>query len=163
MGDHAPFFFCMTLRLRNAGVDDVQAIRWIADRGYQRYAAVLGKKPAPMVADFKKHVQEDWVIVVEQGNVLVGYAVLLLRGSSALLDNIAVDIGVQRQGVGKALIDHIEQHLLRLGHDRYELYTNAAMTENISWYARLGFVETRRVEEHGFKRVYMQKQLSSPE
>lgn len=148
------------MHLRMAGIDDIQSIRKIADKAYHPYVAMLGKKPAPMVANFKKHVREDWVIVAERESLL-GYAILLLRGSSALLDNIAVDTGAQRQGVGKALIDHIEQHLIRLGHDHYELYTNAAMTENISWYERLGFVETRRIEENGFKRVYMQKRLSS--
>jgi hypothetical protein len=37
-----------------------------------------------------------------------------------------------------------------------------AMTENIAFYERLGFVETHRAEEKGFKRVYMTKSLDAP-
>ena len=33
------------------------------------------------------------------------------------------------------------------------------MTENIALYLRIGFVETRRVSEKGYDRVYMTKQL----
>jgi hypothetical protein len=34
------------------------------------------------------------------------------------------------------------------------LYTNAVMTENLSMYAHMGFVETHRAVEKGFNRVY---------
>jgi hypothetical protein len=33
------------------------------------------------------------------------------------------------------------------------------MTENIGLYQRIGYVETRRVTEKGYDRVYMTKQL----
>jgi hypothetical protein len=33
------------------------------------------------------------------------------------------------------------------------------MTENISLYRRVGFVETERVSEKGYERVYMTKRL----
>src|ERR1700730_552931 len=39
------------------------------------------------------------------------------------------------------------------------LYTNVLMTENLSMYARIGFVETHRVVEKGFHRVYMRWSL----
>jgi hypothetical protein len=43
------------------------------------------------------------------------------------------------------------------------LYTNVAMTENLSLYARLGFVETHRVAESGLDRVDMRRNLSRDE
>jgi hypothetical protein len=33
------------------------------------------------------------------------------------------------------------------------------MARNIALYLRLGYVEADRVEEHGFRRVYMAKRL----
>jgi hypothetical protein len=33
------------------------------------------------------------------------------------------------------------------------------MIENMALYARLGFVETHRAGEHGFRRVFMEKQV----
>ena len=41
------------------------------------------------------------------------------------------------------------------------LYTNALMTENLSMYAHIGFVETHRVFEKGFHRVYMRWDLAA--
>ena len=78
--------------------------------------------------------------------------------SSYLLDNIAVDTSAQRQGIGLALIDYIEKFLIEANQEFYDLYTNVVMTENIRWYQKLGFVELKRVEENGFKRVYMRKE-----
>ena len=40
------------------------------------------------------------------------------------------------------------------------LYTHVLMTENIALYVRLGFVETARVTEKGFERVYTEKALT---
>ena len=43
---------------------------------------------------------------------------------------------------------------------RMDLYTNAAMRENLSLYPRLGWVETDRRTEDGFERVYFEKPVS---
>ena len=43
------------------------------------------------------------------------------------------------------------------------LYTNAAMTENLSMYAHMGFVETHRAIEKGFNRVYLRWTLPGGE
>jgi len=43
------------------------------------------------------------------------------------------------------------------------LYTNAAMTENLSMYAHMGFVETHRAIEKGFNRVYLRWPLPGGE
>jgi hypothetical protein len=41
------------------------------------------------------------------------------------------------------------------------LYTNPAMTENLSMYVHMGFVETHRVVEKGIDRVYMRWNLAA--
>ena len=41
------------------------------------------------------------------------------------------------------------------------LYTHVKMTENMAYYARLGYTESYRVTEDGFERVYMEKRLIS--
>jgi hypothetical protein len=42
------------------------------------------------------------------------------------------------------------------------LYTNAHMTENLSLYLALGYVEVGRRREHGFDRVYYEKRVAQP-
>ena len=39
------------------------------------------------------------------------------------------------------------------------LYTNEAMSENITFYRRKGFAETGRSEQDGYQRVYMEKDI----
>ena len=146
--------------IRHAVPNDVPAIRKIAERAYAVYVGRLGKKPAPMIADFEAHIGRDWTIVFEN-KAVQGYAILLERDSSHLLDNIAVDTSAQRQGIGRALIDYIEKFLIEANQEFYDLYTNIVMTENVLWYQKLGFVELKRVEEKGFKRIYMRKDLTT--
>ena len=35
------------------------------------------------------------------------------------------------------------------------LYTNEAMTENLSYHPRRGYAQTHRAGQHGFRRVYL--------
>jgi hypothetical protein len=57
-------------------------------------------------------------------------------------------------------MDHAATEAAHLSLNALRLYTNAAMTENLSMYAHLGFVETHRVTEDGFNRVYMRLSLA---
>ena len=66
----------------------------------------------------------------------------------------------QGKGWGRRLIDHAADEAAHLGLLALRLYTNAAMTENHSMYAHLGFVETHRVTEDDFNRVYMRLSLA---
>ena len=113
-----------------------------------------------MVADFAAHIDRDWVIVFDRDGVVRGYAILLTNEQCALLDNIAVDPACQRSGIGVVLIEHVEQRIVDLGYQALDLYTNVVMEDNVRWYEKLGFVETRRVEEAGFQRIYMRKSIS---
>ena len=76
-----------------------------------------------------------------------------------LLDNIAVLPDCQGKGFGRALIEFAEAEARRRGFGEIHLYTHALMTENIALYRRIGFVETHRVSEKGYDRVYMTKRL----
>ena len=50
----------------------------------------------------------------------------------------------QGEGLGRRLIEHAAAEAARLRLPALRLYTNAAMSENLSMYAHLGFVETHR-------------------
>ena len=52
-------------------------------------------------------------------------------------------------------MDHAVGEAKRRRLSAVRLYTNAAMTENLSMYAHMGFVETHRAAEKGFNRVYL--------
>ena len=71
------------------------------------------------------------------------------RGTSKQLGN----------GFGNLLLQAVEDFLSRHT-DRYQLYTNIVMRENVHWYKRRGFTQTKEAVEDGFHRLYFQKMLS---
>jgi ribosomal protein S18 acetylase RimI-like enzyme len=56
-------------------------------------------------------------------------------------------------------MEFAESQAARLGLPKITLYTNVAMTENQAIYTRLGYRETRRETEDGYRRVHMEKTL----
>jgi ribosomal protein S18 acetylase RimI-like enzyme len=150
-------FAAVTLRPAEPG--DVDALRRIAVVAYQHYVPRIGRAPAPMTADYAQAVRrrQAWV-AVDNGEV-IGFAVLIAQPGYLLLDNIAVRPDAQGRGIGTRLLDLAEDHARSLHLGEVRLYTNEAMTENLSYYPRHGYVETHRAEQDGFRRVYFSKPL----
>ena len=75
------------------------------------------------------------------------------------MENLAVRPADQGRGVGRRLLTLAEQRARDLGLAELRLYTNAAMTENLAYYPRRGYVETYRADQDGFHRVFFRKPL----
>lgn len=146
--------------IRRAVAGDEADIRDCAEQVYARYVPLIGRKPAPMVADFAAHIAdgEAYVATDEQG-VFLGFIVFHAREGHVLLENVAVLPRAAGRGVGKALIGFCENAALRQGLNAVHLYTNEKMTENLSIYPKLGYVEVDRRTEDGFSRIYFEKTL----
>jgi ribosomal protein S18 acetylase RimI-like enzyme len=112
-----------------------------------------------MVADFEAEVAANRVVVIEAAGSVRGYMIAWPEPDAYFIDNIAVDPKSQGDGLGRRLIDHAVAEAERLKLPALRLYTNVLMTENQSMYAHIGFVETHRVVEKGFSRVYMRWSL----
>jgi len=109
--------------------------------------------------DYGAHILQGRVYVLETEGTVQGILVLIPEINTMLLDNVAVASSAQGLGFGRALLEFAEQAARHAGFHSIRLYTNEAMTENIALYSRLGYVETHRVEEKGFRRVYMTKRF----
>ena len=53
-----------------------------------------------------------------------------------------------------------ENEALKQGFTDLDLFTHESMTENIGLYEYLGYIETDRRTEKGYRRVYMRKNLA---
>lgn len=144
--------------IRLATVDDIAAIEAIVHAAYSPYIERIGRKPGPMLDDYRRQVAAARVHVLENAGQVHGFVVLIHNDEYLLLDNLAVDPDAQGLGYGRLLLEFTERQA-RQGAIR--LYTNEAMTENIVLYTRKGYVETHRAEENGLRRVYMQKDLTA--
>lgn len=146
------------MSIRMARLGDVPVLQEIAVRAYETYVTRMGQEPAPMRPDFAEHIADDTVFVWDDGAVRA-YAVIVIGEGEPLLDNIAVDPKAQGEKLGSKLLNHVEMRLRQKGFGVVTLYTNVHMTENIAWYTRAGFAETRRGMQDGFERVVFRKEL----
>jgi len=146
------------LGLRRATADDLPAIKAVIGAAYARYLTLMDKPPAPVFRDYGPLVEAGttWVI----GSPVTAVLTLCPRGDHLYVENIAVDPSAQGRGLGRALMEFAEQEAARRGLSRMALVTHEAMTENQAIYARLGYAETGRRSEDGYRRIYMEKPLA---
>jgi ribosomal protein S18 acetylase RimI-like enzyme len=145
--------------IRIARTDDVVRIREIARGAYASYVPRIGREPAPMVADYDADVRAGRIVVIEVERNVIGYLVAWPENDAYFIENIGIEPQLQGKGWGRRLMNHAATEAAHLGLPALRLYTNAAMIENLSMYAHFGFVETHRVMEDGFNRVYMRLNL----
>jgi ribosomal protein S18 acetylase RimI-like enzyme len=145
--------------IRLAQPQDLPAIERIVHDAYVKYADRIGKKPGPMLDDYRARVAEQSVWVMDDGDAVMGLVVLLQEDDHVLLDNVAVDPSSQGRGVGRALMAFAEEEARRRGFREIRLYTHQLMHENVALYPHLGYEETGRGEQAGYARVFFRKRL----
>lgn len=145
--------------IRPAEPADVDTVREVVRAAYAHYIARIGKPPGPMLDDYARRIADSQAWVLEHAGRIAGVLVLEAQTDSLLLDNIAVHPQNQGSGHGRTLMAFAEAEARRRGFAEIRLYTHVLMTENQALYRRLGYVETGRVTEKGFDRVYMAKLL----
>jgi ribosomal protein S18 acetylase RimI-like enzyme len=143
--------------IRPARASDAVKLHAIARGAYAKYVERIGREPAPMSADYAAAIAAGHVIVIEGGGEIAGYLIGWAEADSYFIENVAVDPAHQGRGLGRTLLQEALAQAQKLELPAVVLYTNAAMTENLSFYAHFGFVETHRAVEDGYDRVYMRR------
>ncbi len=147
----------MTTTIRPARPADAAAIERLIDRAYEGYVPLIGRKPAPMLADYPALIREGSVTLLDDVGDLLGLIVLKQQPDHLLIDNVAVDPDHQGRGFGRLLMDFAQGEARRLGLAELRLVTNQVMVRNIALYRHLGFTEYGRGHEDGYDRIFMRK------
>ncbi|MEL6233195.1 MAG: GNAT family N-acetyltransferase [Pseudomonadota bacterium] len=151
--------------IRAARLSEAEALGDIARAAYAPYVPLIGRTPPPMLQPFAEDIAAGRVLVAAAGatagSELLGYVVSRPAAEPGdwLVENLAVSPSAKGMGLGRELIEAAEARGLAAGCARAVLYTNAAMTANLSLYPHLGYVETGRAEQSGLHRVFFAKQL----
>jgi len=112
-----------------------------------------------MTDDYAEVIRTQQVTIAERGGVIAGVLVLAVTDEGFFINNVAVHPSNRGTGLGKALLQLAETEARRAGFDSLCLYTHEQMTENLSLYSRIGYVEYDRRQQRGFSRVYLRKDL----
>ena len=146
--------------IRKAEMADATGIKDCVEAAYRRYIPRTGQKPGPMLDDYSKVISRHQAFVLQESCQVIGVAVLVTGEGGMLLDNVAVHPDRQGEGLGRQLMEFAENEALKQGFTSLDLYTHESMTENIGLYESLGYIETDRRAENGFRRVYLWKNLA---
>ncbi|WP_375261590.1 GNAT family N-acetyltransferase [Palleronia sp.] len=144
--------------IRRGEARDVAAVQAIATRAFGGHVAAIGRRPAPMEADYAVLVALGEVLVVGSPRI-EGLAVRRFDGGRVLVEIVAVEPDAAGQGLGRALVARCEDEGRQRGCTVAALYTNAKMEANLRIWPRLGYVEVARRVEDGFDRVFYEKRL----
>jgi ribosomal protein S18 acetylase RimI-like enzyme len=157
----AQLFGSGEVEFRAAILDDCASIVACVHAAYGKYVDRIGQAPAPMLADYAALVERGVVHVLYRpatGEV-IGVIVLWPTEGAVFVENVAVHPRYQGQGLGRRLMAFAEEEATAANLRVVTLYTNEAMTENLAFYARLGFEETGRRMDDGYRRVFLRKNL----
>ncbi len=143
--------------LRRATAADLPSVRSVVAAAYARYADRMDRPPAPVLTDYREAAEAGQVWVL--GTPVTGVIVLVPDQDSLLVENVAVHPAAQGRGLGRLMMEFAERQAARHGLRRLVLYTNEVMVENLAIYARLGYRETGRRADGGYRRVFMEKPL----
>ena len=145
--------------IRLGVVDDLNTVEEIVKKAYSVYIDRIGKKPAPMIVDYKNLIHKQLVHVIEEGNLIRGLIVLVPMEKFMLVENVAVHPDFHGKGYGRKLLDYADKVAKTKGFTEIRLYTNEKMLENLNIYQHLGWKEYKRRTEKGYSRIYMKKPL----
>ncbi len=102
--------------IRQAVADDELAVRSCAEQAYAHYVSVIGRKPAPMLADFRAQIAAGHVhLATGEQDELHGFIVFFPEDQHMFLENVAVSEAGRGKGIGKSLVQFCEAQAICLG------------------------------------------------
>jgi len=116
-----------------------------------------GHRLPPMDVDYADEIGEFPVWIAESDHALVGALIMVFEKEAASVANIAVHPSFQGMGIGGGLLRFAEQQAQERRYSTLHLTTHLLLSENLSLYRHLGWIETRRDD----LRVYMEKELNT--
>jgi ribosomal protein S18 acetylase RimI-like enzyme len=147
------------VNIRPATTQEAGAVTACVREAYAKYVGRIGREPAPMLVDYGAAIlaREAWVLV--EGADTAGVLVMRPKEDHLFVETVAVRMGWQGKGLGRMLMAFAEEEARDRGLQEIRLYTNEKMTENLPFYRGLGYEETWRGLDEGYRRVFMKKGL----
>ena len=142
--------------VRKAISQDSAGLQECMEKAYSIYLSRMDGKPLPpLTVDYADEIEHYPTWVIESEGRIAGGLVMVFKEKYASIANVAVHPDFQKRGFGKALLDFAQGMGNDRGYNEIHLATHVLLTENVSLYRHLGWVEYDRDD----MRVYMKKRL----
>lgn len=148
------------MEIRKAKLEDIPAIYSCCVESFKDYILLIGKTPGPMLEDYYEGMLHHHTFVVPDGDSIAGFVLVKDgEGDFMWLDVLATHPSFRNRGVGKSLIAYCEDFIRNAGKSECRLYTHVKYERTQAIYLHCGYEIYDRVQEYGFDRYYMRKQL----
>ncbi len=153
-------------RVRSATYDDIEAIGRITREAFLKYKELSPNADPEALKETAKDIKRDIdtkiVLIAEQNEVPVGSVRVEVDEStrSAYLTRFAVKLNSQNNGIGKSLMNLVDEIMLSKGVEKISLHTDSKLAPLIRFYYGRGFYIDSTDKTKGYTRAYLIKEYN---
>lgn len=150
-------------QVRYATYDDIPAIQEITHEAFVNYAEKSNVSCpdalAETVEDIKRDIDTKIVLIAIRDNIPVGSVRIAVDDESktAYLSRFAVKISMQNNGIGKSVMNLVDEIMKQKNVKSIGLHTDSEFTSLIRFYYGRGFYIDSVDKSRGYVRAYMKK------
>ena len=135
----------MSIVVRPFEWHDQDAARALILEGFRERFGEIDEALNPDLHDIAASYAGGLFVVACDGEVIAGTGALTRQpDGTAIVTRMSTAAVHRRQGVGRAVLDHLISHAAAIGCTRIVLGTNVEWTDAIAFYQACGFAEMRR-------------------
>ncbi len=142
-----PFTPPAELSFREATVKDIPEMMEVVNTAFQEEAFFVNR-PRTYRAQLEEHFRSGHFLLAHRGTQLLASVYYEIRGARGYIGMLAVRPGHQREGLGRAMMQAVEEILRGRGCCFAEISVVSVRTALPSIYRRLGYAEVGVEEPH---------------
>ncbi len=152
-----------TLKIRAANYGDTDDIKEITHEAFLGYQRISGAESLDALNETETDIENDidtkFVFVAEYGGVSVGSVrIEILPDNTAYLTRFGVKENCQNRGIGKAILNFVDELMVKKGVRSICLHTSSKAAPMMRFYYGRGFYVKAIDNSRGYARALMEKE-----
>jgi predicted N-acetyltransferase YhbS len=156
----------MKLVIRKAGPEDIPAIHQITREAFIKYASDLGLPQAiSALTETEEIIRQEMshktiLIAMLDGMPVGSVRYEIIEGKVAYVSRFGVRLDIQKNGVGRALMEAVEDNVREQGVSMIVLHTATKLSAQVRFYYGMGFYVHSTTTDRGYIRGLFCKELA---
>ena len=147
------------MEIRRATIHDAPAVCACCVAAFKDYIPLIGQTPGPMLEDYCEALKNHHLFVGMEGDTLLGFT-LIKDGEGDIMWLDVLASWPKGQGTGKTLLAFSEDFIRQQGKKECRIYTHVKYVQTQQLYLHRGYEIYDRIQEKGFDRYYLKKDLT---